>query len=78
MPGRPLALHREPYRASIRCLLRTSLGCPPDVILPSGFLINHLVLIYLCNSRNNFYLKMEYLKAIIDKTKGTEEEISKN
>ena len=55
-----------------------SLGCPPDVILPSGFLINHLVLIYLCNFRNNFYLKMEYLKAIIDKTKGTEEEISKN
>ena len=43
-------------------------------------LINHLSLIYkfyIYNSRNRGYLNIEHLKAIIDKTKRIEEEISK-
>ena len=42
-------------------------------------LINHLILIYkfhIYNSRNRGYLNIEHLKAIIDKTKRIEEEIS--
>ena len=44
-------------------------------------LINHLILIYkfyIYNSRNRGYLNIEHLKAIIDKTKRIEEEISKH
>ena len=44
-------------------------------------LINHLILIYkffTYNSRNRGYLNIEHLKAIIDKTKKIEEEISKH
>ena len=33
---------------------------------------------YICNSRNTGYLNIEHLKAIIDKTKRIEEEISKH
>ena len=43
--------------------------------------INHIILIYIfCtyNSRNRGYLNIEHLKAIIDKTKRIEEEISKH
>ena len=43
-------------------------------------LINHIILIYkfyICNSRNRGYLNFAQLKAIIDKTKKIEEEISK-
>ena len=43
-------------------------------------LINHIILIYkfyIYNSRNRGYLNIEQLKAIIDKTKRIEEEISK-
>ena len=43
--------------------------------------INHLILIYkfyIYDSRNRGYLNVEYLKAIIDKTKRIEEEISKH
>ena len=43
-------------------------------------LINHIILIekcYIYNSRNRGYLNFEQLKAIIDKTKKIEEEISK-
>ena len=45
-----------------------------------NFLINHIILIYkfyIYNSRNRGYLNFEQLKAIIDKTKKIEEEISK-
>ena len=44
-------------------------------------LINHIILIYkfyIYNSRNRGYLNIEHLKAIIDKTKRIEEEISKH
>ena len=44
-------------------------------------LINHIILIYkfyIYNSRNRGYLNFEQLKAIIDKTKRIEEEISKH
>ena len=44
-------------------------------------LINHLILIYkfyIYNSRNRGYLNIEHLKAIIDKTKKIEEEITKH
>ena len=44
-------------------------------------LINRLILIYkfyIYNSRNRGYLNIEQLKAIIDKTKRIEEEISKH
>ena len=44
-------------------------------------LINHLIPIYkfyIYNSRNRGYLNIEHLKAIIDKTKRIEEEISKH
>ena len=44
-------------------------------------LINHLILIYkfyIYNSRNRGYFNNEQLKAIIDKTKRIEEEISKH
>ena len=44
-------------------------------------LMNHLILIYkfyIYNSRNSDYFNIEHLKAIIDKTKRTEEEISKH
>ena len=43
-------------------------------------LINHIILIYkfyIYNSRNRGYLNFAQLKAIIDKTKKIEEEISK-
>ena len=42
-------------------------------------LINHLLLIYkfyIYNSRSTGYFNTEHLKAIIDETKRTEEEIS--
>ena len=44
-------------------------------------LINHLILIYKCdiyNSRNRRCLATAHLKAIIDKTKWIDEEISKH
>ena len=44
-------------------------------------LINHLSLIYkfyIYNSRNRGYLNIEHFKAIIDKSKRIEEEISKH
>ena len=44
-------------------------------------LINHLILnykFYICNSKKRGYRNIELLKAIIDKTKKIEEEISKH
>ena len=44
-------------------------------------LINYIIFIYkfyIYNSRNRGYLNIEHLKAIIDKTKRIEEEISKH
>ena len=44
-------------------------------LLDDYLLINHLILIYIFyiyNSRNRGYLKIEHLKAIIDKTKRIE------
>ena len=60
---------------------------PQSVILghielsDNHLLINHLIFIYkfyVYNSRNRGYLNIERLKAIIDKTKRIEEEISKH
>ena len=52
-----------------------------DINLSDDYLlINHIILIYkfyIYNSRNRGYLNLEELKAIIDKTKKIEEEISK-
>ena len=53
-----------------------------DIDLSDDYLlINHIILIYkfyIYNSRNRGYLNIEQLKAIIDKTKRIEEEISKH
>ena len=52
------------------------------VILSDNYLsINHLIHIYelyICNSRNREIVNIEHSRAVIDKTKRIEEEISMN